>query len=133
MSPECRWRGGAANPKPTALSHSPPKTSRLRRCAAGGAYIRIVANMGKSMLSEAQYPVAWASFICELSDAQEHLGELLAKLAGGSIDAETFRVDIGHVYAHLNRAWYQSKSTSEISDAEWGAATAFPQDITPVG
>jgi hypothetical protein len=72
-------------------------------------------------------------FMYELTDAHEHLGDLIGKLAGGSVDEEALRVDIGHVYAHLNRAWHQSKSASEIADTEWDAATAFPSDVTPVG
>ena len=83
-------------------------------------------------LSEAENPVEWAMFY-ELFDAQEHLEELIAELAGGSIDADKLRIDIGHVYAHLNRAWYRSKGASEIPDAQWDVASAFPQDVTPVG
>jgi hypothetical protein len=85
------------------------------------------------MISQAESPVAWAMFVYELADAQEALNDLMKELADGAIDADEFRIDIGHVYAHLNRAWYRSKSSNDISDAEYDAATGFPADITPMG
>jgi len=59
------------------------------------------------MISQAENPVAWAMFVYELADAQEALNDLMKELADGAIDADEFRIDIGHVYAHLNRAWYR--------------------------
>ena len=42
----------------------------------------------------------------ELSEAHEHLGVLISKLGSASeYDEEWLRVDMGHLMAHLNRAW----------------------------
>lgn len=43
----------------------------------------------------------------ELADAHDHLGALLAQMqAAGDIDERDFAVQMGHVFAHLSRAWH---------------------------
>lgn len=70
----------------------------------------------------------------ELTDAQEHLAALIRDLDGaGNVETSAFAVDLGHVFAHLNRAWYRHKVADDIPDSEWEAASAFPRDLSPVG
>jgi hypothetical protein len=46
------------------------------------------------------------TFLYELDDAREHLQNLISELAeDGSYDEANLSVDLGHVYAQLNRAW----------------------------
>jgi hypothetical protein len=55
------------------------------------------------MINPKHNPVEWARLIDELSEAQEHLGTLISKLGGApEYDEEWFRVDMGHLMAHLN-------------------------------
>lgn len=72
----------------------------------------------------------------ELGDAHEHLGNLIRDM---TTDEVTFRIDLGHVYAHLNRAWNLRDKTDTWHDAsnpdwdtEYEAAHAFPADLEPI-
>jgi hypothetical protein len=86
------------------------------------------------MLNRDADPVAWTQFMYELEDAHEHLGNLIALLTSGQqIDDTHFAVDLGHVYAHLNRAWHSKNETNQISDENWPKYTEFPTDVRPVG
>jgi hypothetical protein len=86
------------------------------------------------MIKREDHPVAWAMLNYELADAHEHLGNLLKDLSEDSeYSEESFRVDLGHVYAHLNRAWYQHSIPRELSRSEWEAASEYPSDLDPVG
>jgi hypothetical protein len=77
--------------------------------------------------------VGWDMFVQELQDAHEHLGTLLKDMQANTDYGEPeLRIDLGHVYAHLNRAWRRRLVSSDFTDAEWEAAGAFPQDIEPV-
>ena len=88
------------------------------------------------MLNPDEHPVAWAMLMHELDDAHEHLGELIDRLQRGDpVDEDDFRVDLGHVYAHLNRAW-NGRSDPDAANASGGTReqrTRFPQDLEPVG
>ena len=87
------------------------------------------------MIDPKSDPVAWSSFMYELSDAHEHLGSLIAELEGGDCDEVDLRVCLGHIYAHLNRAWYRRdvKWPDVLDGARRELASAFPTDIEPVG
>ena len=47
------------------------------------------------------------------------------------------RVHLGHVYAHLNRAWHMRDAATSAaldpSDEQCEAWTQFPRDLKPVG
>ena len=77
-------------------------------------------------------PVAWALLLAELEDIQEHtetlMNDLLKKEA---IDDIEYRIDIGHIYSHLNRAWHRSKFENDLTDKEWEKGSEFPTDIEP--
>lgn len=84
------------------------------------------------MIDKKLQPVEWAAFMCELEDAQEHLGNLIKDVEKDLGYGEPeLRIDLGHVFAHLNRAW--RRSARDLNDAEWDWASKFPDDLTPVG
>jgi hypothetical protein len=78
--------------------------------------------------------VAWAGLVTELDEAREHLEGLAEKLAKqGECDEEEFAVELGHIYAHLNRAWHSRNQDAEISEVQWSEFSEFPKDLKPVG
>ena len=80
------------------------------------------------MINNQNY-IAWSQFIYELEDAKEHLENLLKEIqADDEYGEEELRIDLGHVYAHLNRAW-----NSRNTEKEWESNSKFPVDIEPVG
>jgi hypothetical protein len=86
------------------------------------------------MIDNTSDPVAWALLVQELDDGRQHLDALIAEMVNtGQVDEEKFRVDLGHVYAHLNRAWHSRNQTSEITDQQWTTFSQFPVDVPPVG
>jgi hypothetical protein len=93
------------------------------------------------MLTNTEYPVAWAMLLYELSDAHEHLGTLISEMiASGTIDESEYRIQLGHVFAHLNRAWNGRNDVSledsgkEMEPQEvYAQRSKFPDDLSPVG
>lgn len=86
------------------------------------------------MINRNQHPLGWALFMYELEDAQEHLSDLIASLSTRSDVCEVdLRIALGHVYAHLNRAWFRRNVAEDFADADRDTATQFPEDIDPVG
>lgn len=84
------------------------------------------------MIDKKLQPVEWAAFMYELDDAREHLENLIKNLEKDSDYGEPeLRIDLGHVFAHLNRAW--RRSARDLSDTEWEWASNFPDDLTPAG
>ncbi len=84
------------------------------------------------MIDKESRPVEWALLIAELDDAREHLEQLVDQMSeNGHFEEEGFRVDLGHIYAHLNRAWHSRSRTSEIPESEWEAYSQFPTDLSP--
>ncbi|MBX6315417.1 MAG: hypothetical protein IRY99_21275 [Isosphaeraceae bacterium] len=72
----------------------------------------------------------------ELSDAREHLGALIARMqADGRIEESDFAVQLGHVFAHLNRAWHGrgDPQLDTVPDEELAARSQYPADLPPVG
>lgn len=85
------------------------------------------------MINRSDNPLGWMMLITELEDAHEHLGKLIQEISTQSEYSEPeLRIDLGHVYAHLNRAWQRRLVAEDFSDAEWVAAAIFPSDIKPV-
>jgi len=82
----------------------------------------------------ADNPVAWSQFLYELEDAKEHLANLITDLQNDSAyNEEQFRVDLGHVYAHLNRAWNTRNSESGATKENCEILSKFPSNLKPVG
>lgn len=85
------------------------------------------------MIDSKKNPVGWALLLYELADAHEHLGELIGEMSGDpDYSKADLRVDLGHVYAHLNRAWFRRNVAEDFPESEWDAATRFPDDLDPV-
>jgi hypothetical protein len=87
------------------------------------------------MINAKDNPVAWALLVQGIVDAKEHLDELARQItADGRIDDEDFAVQIGHAYAHINRAWNARNERSEdVTDQQWDAFSRFPTDLEPLG
>jgi len=80
------------------------------------------------MINRNDNPVGWAMFLYDLDDAHEHLGDLIKKISTNTEYGESeLRIDLGHVYAHLNRAWRRRHIPEDFTMSEWDAAGAFPQ------
>ena len=87
-----------------------------------------------SMINQTDSYVAWSLFVQDLDEAREHLQELVKEMVErGSYDESEFRVQLGHIYAHLNRVWHSRNQTSEITSEQWSAFSQFPKDLQPVG
>lgn len=85
------------------------------------------------MINRTENPVGWAMILNDLDDAHEHLGNLIKEITNDPDYGEPeLRIDLGHVYAHLNRAWRRREITDDFTDSEWIAAEAFPSDIEPI-
>lgn len=86
------------------------------------------------MINQVDNPVEWAMLLYELNDAREHLEELLKEMSEcDDFTNEDFAVSLGHVFAHLNRAWNTRDIKSEMTSDQIDAASKFPTDLTPVG
>jgi len=82
--------------------------------------------------------VAWVAVVQELDDAVEHLQALVRKMSEEADFGEVeFRIGLGHVYAHLNRAWHQRDTTEEeqavFTADQFQAWSRWPTDLAPVG
>ena len=86
------------------------------------------------MINKKENPVSWALLLTELDEAREHLESLITEMnEAGAIEDSEFVVQLGHVYAHLNRAWHSRNQDGEITEEQWPVFSQFPKDIKPVG
>jgi hypothetical protein len=88
------------------------------------------------MLSREKHPVAWVMLLDQLADAREHLGALLVQMqTDGAIEEPDFAVQLGHVFAHLNRAWHgrDDATLDTVSEQEFAARSRYPLDLWPAG
>jgi hypothetical protein len=88
------------------------------------------------MLNYRDHPVAWAMLMYELDDASEHLESLINQMqVAGAIDEEDFAVQLGHVFAHLNRAWNgrDDETLADQTQEEHELRSRFPPDLHPGG
>ncbi|NHQ87701.1 hypothetical protein HA050_16410 [Iodobacter sp. HSC-16F04] len=85
------------------------------------------------MINKEQNPVGWAMLMHELNDAREHLSNLITESQNTpEYDEVNLRVDLGHVYSHLNRAWHHRNKSGDISEPEWVESSKFPTDLEPI-
>lgn len=85
------------------------------------------------MITKEQAPVEWAMLMYELDDAREHLETMMDKMnTDPEYDEEFFRVDMGHIFSHLNRAWHTRNLTGELKGNKWHEASKFPTDLDPI-
>ena len=86
------------------------------------------------MINQKDNFIAWVLLVENLDEAREHLQELIeAMTKRGNYDESEFSVELGHIYAHLNRVWHSRNLTSEITSEQWPAFSQFPKDLQPVG
>ena len=86
------------------------------------------------MINEQDNPVAWALLVQDLDEAREHLAALIDQMHKDvRIDEEDYAVQLGHVFAHLNRDWNARNLAGEIPVDEYGRFSRFPEDLEPVG
>ncbi|HMC13400.1 MAG TPA: hypothetical protein VKG67_03550, partial [Gallionellaceae bacterium] len=72
------------------------------------------------MVNKEENFVSWALLLDELDEAREHLEDLINKMnSSGVIEDAEFSIDLGHVYAHLNRAWHSRNQDGEITREQW--------------
>jgi hypothetical protein len=85
------------------------------------------------VISKKDNSVEWAAFMYELEDAKEHLERLISNLESDpEYDDPNLRIDLGHVYSHLNRAWHRRNLKGDLNEEEWRKASQFPTDCDPV-
>jgi hypothetical protein len=86
------------------------------------------------MINQKNNYVEYAMLLTELDDAREHLQALVNHMKDSAdFDEAHFAVDLGHVYAHLNRAWHARNQPSEMTSEQRDAFSEFPRDLKPVG
>jgi hypothetical protein len=85
------------------------------------------------MISKQSAPVGWSMLMYELEDAKEHLANLiLAMDADAEYDEVNLRIDLGHVFSHLNRAWHRRDVPEDLTEDQWKKASQFPDDLSPI-
>jgi len=86
------------------------------------------------MIESKENPVEWAGLMYELDDLKDHLESLINVMnENGEIQKEEYRIQIGHLYAHLNRAWNSRNATSDEVENNIEMFTKFPKDIKTCG
>lgn len=95
--------------------------------------IQLLYSMLK-MINKYKNPIEWAQFLYELEDASEHLTKLVEELQEcESPSEEDFAIQLGHIYAHLNRAWNSRTQSEAECESQRESNSQFPKDLTPVG
>jgi hypothetical protein len=85
------------------------------------------------MIDRKSNPNEWSAFLYELEDAKEHLETLITQLnEKGEIDEEDFKIQLSHIYAHVNRSWNIRNLKSDFSARESALLSQFPSDIEPL-
>lgn len=101
-----------------------PTVRRSSPALGGGRHV---------VINSREHPVGWALLVLEFADAHEHLGKLIADLHGDSeYEEANLRIDLGHVLAHLNRAWARRNVVDDLTESEWDRAREFPTDLQPI-
>lgn len=84
------------------------------------------------MINKKSAPVEWAGLMYELDDAQEHLAALISEMNTADVfDEVDLRIQLGHVFSHLNRAWHRRDKANGLNEEEWLEASRFPSDLDP--
>ena len=85
------------------------------------------------MINQTSNPVEWALLMYELDDTKEHLSNLIDQLNSTKhFDETDFKIQISHVYGHLNRIYHRRNHIGDIDDKEWMQYSKFPADIEPI-
>lgn len=63
--------------------------------------------------------VEWAALMYELEDAQEHLTALISEInAADEFHEADLRIQLGHVFSHLNHAWHRQDKPDGLNQGE---------------
>jgi hypothetical protein len=82
------------------------------------------------MITKKDNYAAWALLIHELDDAKEHLETLVQEMTEDpEYDEPNLRVDLGHIYSHLNRVWNGRNETEQWTRQQHEAFSRFPKDL----
>lgn len=82
------------------------------------------------MIDRKSNPNEWSTFLYELDDAKEHLESLINQLnESGTIDEVDFKIQLSHVYAHINRRWNIRNLKDDFNGQESALLSSFPKDI----
>lgn len=46
-------------------------------------------------------------------------------------DEVNLRIDLGHVFSHLNRAWNRRDASGDTDEENWQRDSQFPTDLEP--
>ena len=83
------------------------------------------------MITKGSNYAEWALLGIELDDAREHLEKLTREMTANPNFGETeFRIQLEHIYSHLNRAW-NGRDAAKWTDEQYRAFSSFPSDIQP--
>ncbi|WP_412970764.1 hypothetical protein [Glaciecola sp. MF2-115] len=86
------------------------------------------------MITQNKNPLEWSTLMYELDDAVEHLNALVTQMSeNGEIDEIEYKIQIAHVYAHLNRSWNTRNLTQTWNPEDREKLTQMPDDLEPVG
>ena len=86
------------------------------------------------MINRKDHFEAWVQLVDELGEAKEHLAALIADMVSSEIFAEDeFRVQVGHIFTHLSRAWNSRNAVEGLAAENWDVISQLPTDLDPVG
>jgi hypothetical protein len=86
------------------------------------------------MITKKDNYAEWALLMYELDDAKEHLETLMREMTDrANFAEEDYRIQLGHIYSHLNSAWnMRDRLGTEWTDEQFEEFRRFPQDIDPI-
>jgi len=85
------------------------------------------------MINPKGHPVGWGLLLMELDEAFEHLGQLIREMnSDPAYDEARLRVDMGHIAAHINRAWTRRNHPDDLTGEQWEASRGYPSDLEPI-
>ena len=85
------------------------------------------------MINKKTNPIEWALLMYELEDTKEHLSNLIEALQSAKhINENDFKIQIAHIYGHLNRIHHSRSHIGEIGEEKFIEYSRFPTDIEPI-
>jgi len=82
------------------------------------------------MIRRDSSPVGWTLLVDELEEANEQLINLISEFNTQPVfDEIDFRMHLGHIYSHLNRAWNRRNREADLPGDVWEKASQFPPDV----
>ena len=76
--------------------------------------------------------LTWGMILHQLTEAHTHLGQLISDIQTDSqFDEVDAMIQLGHIYAHLNRFWHGRTIPGGNIDAMYtDENSSFPDDVT---